>query len=132
MDETTKPRILIVEDDPDLRKILSLQLQSEGFLVLTAENGQVAFEMIQRDLPDCVVLDLMMPVMDGFNFLKRIRTLDRIAQVAVVVLTASEDDRHRRKSELYLADAYINKPYDLKELTAIICRLCQVAYYPAP
>jgi DNA-binding response OmpR family regulator len=125
MDVSAKPRILIVEDDPDLRRILSFQLLSEGFAVQTAEDGEQAFRIVQQEMPDCIILDLMMPVMDGFNFLKRIRTLDRTAEVPVIVLTASQDERHRRKTDQYLANAYINKPYNLQELTDQVCRLCR-------
>lgn len=119
-----KPRILVIEDDPDLRKILSIQLGSEGYEVVTADDGLIAFQILEGQVPDCILLDLMMPNMDGFTFLKRLRTMDRTANVPVIVLTASHDHRHRRKSEQYLADVFLNKPYNLDQLTREIDRLC--------
>ncbi len=123
MDEAAKPTILIVEDDPDLSKILDLQFRTEGFQTVLADNGATAFELVHDLHPDCIILDLMMPVMDGFSFLKRIRALNHTEDVPVIVLTASEDDRHKRKSQQYLADAFMNKPYNLQELTQLVRRL---------
>jgi DNA-binding response OmpR family regulator len=123
MSEPKKPRILVVEDDPDLRTILSLQLRTEGFEVLMAEDGAAGFELAKFDRPDVIVLDLMMPVMDGFSVLKRLRSVDSLMGIPVLILTASEDDRHRRRGSIYQADAYMNKPYNLQKLTEVIRKL---------
>jgi DNA-binding response OmpR family regulator len=117
MTEVAKPRILVVEDDPDLRTILKLQLAGRGFEIAEAENGAEGFEAIQAEVPDCVILDLMMPVMDGFGFLKRVRSIMSIKDVPILILTASEDERNRVRGFQYQADAYMSKPYDLEKLT---------------
>ncbi|MFH1845279.1 MAG: response regulator [bacterium] len=123
MDSATKPRILIVEDDPDLQLILTYQLESDGYVIDKAGNGEEAFRHIQDSVPDCILLDIMMPVMDGFSFLKRLRSVDRTLEVPVIILTASEDRRTPRKSTQYLADAFMKKPYDLTALSAKISEL---------
>lgn len=123
MADRAKPRILVVEDDVDLRKILRLQLSSSGYEVIEAENGAVGFERVQQDDPDCVILDLMMPVLDGFGFLKRVRCVSAHEALPVLMLTASEDERHRTRSYQFQADVYMNKPYDLEELTEKIGEL---------
>lgn len=123
MNDVAKPRILIVEDDPDLRRILKLQLLSQEFSVLEAENGAEGFAVIQDDRPDCIILDLMMPVMDGFGFLKRVRSLIALKDVPVIILTASEDERHKVRGFQYQADCYMSKPYDLDALTARVHKL---------
>lgn len=123
MSESIKPRILVVEDDPDLRKILRLQLMANGFEVIEAENGQVGFAAVQDQRPDCVILDLMMPVLDGFGFLKRARSIIDLQEIPVLILTASQDERNRVRGFQYQADAYMGKPYDLEELTAEVVRL---------
>jgi DNA-binding response OmpR family regulator len=116
--------VLVVEDDPDLRTILRLQLTSEGFQVEEAEDGAVAYRRLQEWRPDCIVLDLMMPVMNGFGLLKRLRSLDDLCTIPVIVLTASADERSRIKTFQYRADTYMGKPYDLAALTAEVTRLC--------
>lgn len=127
MNEHTKPRILIVEDDPDLRKILRLQLTGAGFAVEEAPNGAVGFAMVQQQRPDCIILDLMMPVVDGFGFLKRVRSVTGLQGVPILILTASNDERHKARGFQYQADAYMSKPYDLESLTEQVCALCSCA-----
>jgi DNA-binding response OmpR family regulator len=124
MQNDGKPRILVVEDDPVLRKILRLQLSGEGFEISLAEDGAIAYDLLQTMLPDCIILDLMMPVMDGFSFLKRVRSVNLTADIPILVLTASEDERHKRRSDQYQADAFLCKPYNLQELITTLHRLC--------
>ncbi len=123
MADTMKTRILVVEDDPDLRTILRLQLLSQDWEVSEAVNGAEGFAFVQRSVPDLVILDLMMPVMDGFGFLKRTRSLMHLQDLPILILTASEDERNRIKGFQYQADSYMSKPYDLDELTAEVSRL---------
>jgi two-component system phosphate regulon response regulator PhoB len=123
MTDAAKPRILVVEDDADLRKILRLQLTSLGYEILESENGELGFAMLQAEQPDCVILDLMMPVMDGFGFLKRARCLNQFQGTPILILTASEDERNRIRGFQYQADAYMSKPYDLDALSAQVGKL---------
>jgi len=123
MTDVAKPRILVVEDDPDLRTILKLQLVSQDFVVSEATNGAEGYAAIQAQIPDCVILDLMMPVMDGFGFLKRVRSTIAMTDVPIIILTASEDERNKVRGFQYQADAYMNKPYDLEALTGEVRRL---------
>ena len=126
MTDTAKPRILVVEDDPDLRTIVRLQLTSQGYEITEATNGAEGFQAIQENIPDCVILDLMMPVVDGFGFLKRVRSVTELESVPILILTASEDERNRVRGFNYQADSYMSKPYDLQELTDEVGRLCQL------
>jgi DNA-binding response OmpR family regulator len=124
MSDLAKPRILVVEDDADLRTILKLQLMSSGFELTETTNGAEGFAAIQEDDFDCVILDLMMPVMDGFGFLKRVRSIMALQDVPILILTASEDERNKVRGFQYQADSYMSKPYDLDELTEEVTRLC--------
>ena len=125
MSDLAKPRILVVEDDPDLRTILKLQLVSQGYEVTETCNGAEGFAAIQEFTPDCVILDLMMPVMDGFGFLKRTRSILALQEIPILILTASEDERNRIRGYQYQANSYMSKPYDLDELTEEVGRLCR-------
>ena len=123
MSEQAKPVLLVVEDDPDLRTILRMQLTSQDFIVREAVNGLEGFQSMQASTPDCVILDLMMPVLDGFGFLKRVRSLMTMVDVPILILTASEDERNKVRGYQYQADAYMNKPYNLDALTDEVRRL---------
>ena len=90
--------ILIVEDDPDTRDLLRSILAKDGWIVQTAENGRVALEKVRTTRPGLVLLDLMMPEMDGFVFLEEFRRLPSTSEIPVVVLTAKDltgEDRKR-------------------------------------
>ncbi len=123
MNESAKPVILVVEDDPDLRTILRMQLTCQDFVVREAVNGLEGFQSVQASAPDCVILDLMMPVLDGFGFLKRVRSLMDLVDMPILILTASEDERNKVRGYQYQADAYMSKPYDLDALTDEVRRL---------
>jgi len=120
-----RPYVLVIEDDADLRRILRLHLTADGFAVTEAEDVAAAFAHLQSELPDCVILDLIMPGMDGFVFLKRLRSVERTCDVPVVILTASENYRDRAKGRQYQANVYLRKPCDLDQLTVALKQLCR-------
>ncbi|HKK70867.1 MAG TPA: response regulator [Candidatus Krumholzibacteria bacterium] len=118
-----RPLVLVVEDDPDLRRILCLQLAKIGYATVEAENGRVGFDRAKNAAPDLILLDLMMPELDGFQVLKRIKSLDSLTEIPVLILTASHDDHHRRKSVSHMANGFMTKPYTLDQLREEIGRL---------
>lgn len=122
------PLILVIEDDPDLRRILTLQLDKLGYRTVEAENGRVGFERARESTPDLVLLDLMMPELDGFQVLKRLKSLDALTEIPVLILTASHDDHHRRKSVSHMANGFMTKPYTIDQLRTEIERFVA----PAP
>ena len=112
-----KPRILIADDEPHLREILRLQLERSDYEVLVAVDGQEAVEIAQREQPDLVILDVMMPRIDGFEACRRLRAHFRTRHIPIVILTAKsqmEDDRVEGLSQG--ANDYVAKPYASKEL----------------
>lgn len=119
----TSPTVLIIEDDADLRRILELQTRKLGFRAISAENGRVGFDAAQEHHPDLILLDLMMPEMNGFQVLKRIKSLDDLVATPVLILTASHSDQHRKKSRSHMADGFMTKPYTLDELRQAISKV---------
>jgi CheY-like chemotaxis protein len=91
--------VLVIDDNPEDRLMLSRMLEREGWAVTTAENGKVAVDALNMALPSVIMLDLMMPVMDGFEFLHTLRTDEVWQHIPVVVLTAKELDE-RELAEL--------------------------------
>lgn len=109
-------RVLFVEDDDILRDLLTLLLELEGFEILTAGNGAEGLEILQHTAVAVVVLDLMMPVMDGFGFMHALR--DHCPRPRVIVLSATADGEHATELQLAGVDAIVRKPVDFKELLA--------------
>ena len=90
--------VLVVEDDPQAREMMQRALRREGRAVVEAENGRVAFECVTKAVPSLILLDLMMPEMDGFEFMRQLRLRPECRQVPVIVVTAkdiTEEDRRR-------------------------------------
>ena len=113
-----KDRVLVVDDDPDIVQFVRMNLELEGYDVDTAANGLLALEQIKQRVPDLVLLDVMMPEMDGLTVLSKMRKSPGTASTPVIILTAKAlaDDRVRGLD--LGADDYITKPFDLEELIA--------------
>lgn len=112
-----KHLILVVDDEPPIVRLVKAKLRLDGYEVLTAGRGDSAIEIVQQESPDLVVLDVMMPDMDGFETLRRIR---EISSVPVVMLTARSGDMDKLKGLQSGADDYITKPFNPDELEARI------------
>lgn len=116
-------RILVIEDEPYIRQILKVQLETAGYSVSTAENGILGLEAIKKDRPDLVLLDLMMPDMDGHEVCKRLKERYETSSVPVIILTARSDLGEKVRTLEYGANDYLTKPYELDELLARVRNL---------
>ncbi|MFY9613816.1 MAG: response regulator transcription factor [Candidatus Dormiibacterota bacterium] len=121
----SKPRVLVVEDEAALAKVLKLRLEMEGFEVRAAGDGQEAMEMIAQERPDIVVCDLMMPVMDGKQVTKAIKSDKKLKSIPVLILSALKRQQEMDELAKLGADGFAAKPFDSKELTARIKGLLQ-------
>jgi two-component system phosphate regulon response regulator PhoB len=110
--------ILVVEDHADLRDLLALLLENEGFSVQTATNGAEALKILDQTLPSLILLDLMMPVMTGDEFRKRQLADPRYRDVPVICMTAAHDGRAR--ADRIHADEYFQKPLDFDQLLSVV------------
>jgi CheY-like chemotaxis protein len=115
-------RVLVVEDNADLRTLLDEVLTDAGFEVRTVANGDEALAVADTWRPSAIVLDLMMPVMDGPTFLRRRRSTPSLQSVPVLVLTAHPG--HQRVLEGLDVTVVLRKPYDLYELIDAVGALC--------
>jgi len=113
-------RILVVDDEPTIARIIRLLLEPEGHEVLAANDGSRGFAMAQRQIPDLIVLDLMMPVMDGTWLLEMLRGNERTASVPVMVLSARSDDETQRRCEALGIQTYLQKPFQAEEFVGAV------------
>lgn len=107
--------ILIADDEADIRNLIKISLEEHGYTVLAAQNGKEAWELFSTQDVDLAILDVMMPVMDGFNLLRKIR---EHSTVPVIFLTARADDMDKVLGLGLGADDYISKPFSVAELIA--------------
>ena len=124
--EVAGKRVLIVDDDPDIRELLFTALEDDGFEVVPAGNGQEALAIIRTFRPDVIVLDLMMPVMDGWQFANELRARDEGDEDIPIVLLSAARDLATHAKDLAAADI-IEKPFDLAELLPKIARVASAA-----
>jgi two-component system response regulator MprA len=117
------PRILVVDDDPDIVDVLSLILESRGYRVITARDGQKALEVLRgTDRPQLVLMDLMMPGMDGWQFFAEHRADPEVARIPVVLLTGNAQGL--AELEGLGAAGYLRKPVELQTLLETVRRYC--------
>lgn len=108
--------VLVVDDETDILELVSLNLQRQQFKILTAENGLIAVQLAKEKLPDIIVLDLMLPGLDGFSVFKELRADPRTAGIPVIMLTAKGEVNDRIAGLELGADDYVTKPFSPKEL----------------
>ena len=123
--------ILVVEDEPDIRRLVVLHLEREGFRCRTASNGGDALREAQRAVPDLVVLDLMLPAIDGLEVCRRLRADAGTASVPIIMLTAKSGEVDRVVGLEVGADDYVVKPFSPTELVARVRAVLRRAR-PAP
>lgn len=107
--------VLIADDEPQIREILSIYFKKEGFKVIEAADGAEALVQVQAGKPDIILLDIMMPVLDGLEVCKQVR---KISDIPIIMLTAKDSDDDRIMGLEIGADDYISKPFNTREVVA--------------
>ncbi len=115
-----KPKILLVDDDPDLVRALRLRLRANNYDVSTASDGYSAIAQAQKDRPALIILDLGLPVGDGFVVLDRLQNSDSLSSVPVIVLSARDPQTNEERALKAGASAFFQKPADNDELLNVI------------
>jgi DNA-binding response OmpR family regulator len=125
-------RILVVEDDPDIAELAERYLSKAGFVTERASSGRDALDAIALKAPDAVVLDLMLPQVDGLEICRRVRSDERTAHVPIIMLTARAEESERIVGLELGADDYLAKPFSPNELVARVRALLRRANRQAP
>jgi len=111
-------RILLVDDEPELLKAMRIRLASWGYDILTATNGKEAIQLVKKEIPDAVILDIMMPEMDGIETLRRIRQFDK--KIPVFMLTAYPTEEKMQNTESLGISAFIPKGTEFSNASNLI------------
>lgn len=119
-------RILVVDDNPDIRLLVSTILQDEGYDVTVAIDGRDALRILDTDNPDVIVLDVMMPEMDGYTVLKNLRASGRAQKSRVLMLTAKNNEADWLRGYQSGANQYLTKPFDPDELIIAVEKLLRM------
>lgn len=113
-------KVLLVEDVDDTRLFMRLALEDQGFIVFEAEDGQAAVASAKRDAPDVILMDLSLPLMDGFAAAKLMRQEQGLKHVPIIAITAHHEDGFRSDAKASGFDAYVTKPIDINWLKELI------------
>ncbi len=120
--KSAKKRILLVDDDPEIVESLRYALESKGYEILVARDGNQGLALVEREDPDLVILDMMMPKRSGFLVLEKLRRT-RPVPVRIIMITANEGSRHKAYAEMLGVDDYIRKPFPMDRLVDSVARL---------
>jgi len=113
----SKLKILLVDDDPNIRQLLNLYLEKEGFEVTMADRGDTALKLFRESPPNLILLDIMLPGMDGWQVCREVR---KVSNIPIIMLTAKDETFDKVLGLELGADDYVAKPFDMKELVARI------------
>ncbi len=114
------PKILIVDDEEDIVKALKIRFHTMGYSVVSAQDGLSGLEMIRNEKPDLVLLDIMLPKLDGFKVCRMVKYDENLKNIPIVVLTAKVTEVDKITGQDVGADEYLTKPFDPEELTEIV------------
>ncbi|MDP2921858.1 MAG: response regulator transcription factor [Candidatus Omnitrophota bacterium] len=115
-----KEKVLIIEDEKDIVKVLDYNLKKEGFRVLSANNGEDGLDMARKEHPDLIILDLMLPELDGLEVCKAVKNDTKITHIPIIILTAKAQEADKIVGLELGADDYVTKPFSPRELIARI------------
>ena len=113
-----QPKILVVEDEPSQREVLAYNLKAEGFLVISADNGEDALLLVEEEKPDLILLEWMMPNLSGIEVCRRLKSCNETRAIPIVMVSARSEEMDKVRGLEIGADDYLVKPYSVIELIA--------------
>jgi DNA-binding response OmpR family regulator len=120
MAEVVAKKILVVDDEPDVASLLTLMLKSQGYAVINAADGQEALEKARGESPDLILLDVMLPKMDGYKVARMLKFDENYSHIPIIMLTAKIQERDKATGLEMGANDYLTKPFDTAVLLARI------------
>jgi DNA-binding response OmpR family regulator len=120
METQAKPRVLLVDDEPIILRLLQVNMRLEGFEVIACSSGEEALRRASERPPDVVVLDVVLPGIDGFEVCERLREAPATARVPVIMVTAQAQDEDRERGYALGVREYVTKPFEPSDLVALV------------
>lgn len=121
-----KPKILLVDDEPDVLSMTKMRLVSAGYEVITAEEGVMAYNMAKSEAPDLIILDVMLPGMDGYHICRLLKFDQKYRAIPIIMLTARGQKEDQELGAKVGADCYMVKPFEPKEFLDKIKELLKI------
>jgi len=119
-------KILIIDDEEDIQKLLKIRFQQENFNIVSALDGDIGVKIAEQEIPDLIILDIMMPKMDGYLCLKEIRKLPKTKGIPVLMLSGKEEEKVRDLFAFQKISGYIEKPFELDDMVAKIKEILKI------
>ncbi|MBN2202312.1 response regulator [bacterium] len=113
-------KVLIVDDDPGIRMLLSKFLQREGYEAIAAQNGLEGVELAKKHQPDLIIMDVVMPQMDGLTAARLIKFYKPLSEVPILFLTAKDAEKEIELAQEVRAEVYITKPFDIRQVIQVV------------
>ena len=120
-------RILVVDDDPVIVRMLESKLQSNGYEVITSQEATNGLEIAIKEFPDLIILDVMMPIVNGYNFCRLLKSQEKHKDIPIMMLTSRSEAEDRRIGKEVGADAYVLKPFNIDELLGTVRSLLRLS-----
>lgn len=120
------PKVLVVDDEEDVVRLLTFRLEKEGFQAISCADGQTALRIAEEDKPDLIVLDIMMPLMDGMEVLRQIRSRRTTSRIPVIMLTAKTASVTVDEARQLWVSDYVMKPFDPEKLVARVKKALRI------
>ncbi len=114
----SQKKILIIDDEEDIQKLLKIRLEQEGFMVITASDGEKGVKLAELETPELIILDIMMPNMDGYSCLKESRRIQKTKVMPVIMMSGKEEEKVRDLFAFQKISGYLEKPFELDNLVA--------------
>lgn len=117
-------KIIVVEDDVKIASLLRINLERQGYQVLFAHDGQSGYELIEKESPDLIITDLLLPHLHGFELCKKVKENNKLKRIPIILMTAVyKKSKYKMQGKTYGADDFIEKPFDLPILLSKINKL---------
>ncbi len=122
----TQKKILVIDDEEDMQKLLKIRFEQDNFTVITAGDGDIGAKTAEQEIPDLIILDIMMPKVDGYSCLKELRKLPKTKNIPVLMLSGKEEEKVRDLFAFQKISGYMEKPFELDNLVMKVKEILKI------